>query len=294
MNSNLENPLQFFDSINEIELENHIIDRLINHYDAPWYSIALPTEIRYTDTDEDGQHIDEISTVTNFIHPLLREEFENSKRLLRENGLKQDDEYNKRFLRFQFNTLQALIRNKSEFINTYPYFLFPIRGLVRFINERLLDEGMEQFTLNEDGIKSAVEDSLIPVENDKIIDSVLSYMKGENRKQELILNSEDFQLLMEYTSHLVTEDKVPSIERQLAPKLTAGEISFTFWVLHYELYTTENIRESFCEFLKAVFDCFKKSEIKSIRNQFGNKQRALRGRSFFPEIIKDRLAKSTH
>lgn len=283
MKSNSENPIYFFESLDEDQVKQEI-NKLLIYYDFPWYKISLPHEIRFMGRDSDGKYVEEISTVKDMLNPLLKAEFENSKKLLKESYLQNNEDYNKKFLRLQFNSLQALIRNKSEFFNIYPFFLLPIRGLVKFINERLLIPGMEHFTLNEDCIKSAVEDSPIPVGNDKIIDSILSYMKGKNEKQELILSNEDYQILVKYTTHLVLHDEVPVIQRILVPKLSNDVIRFTFWVLHRELYTTKSIRPHFYKFLKDVFAKFKNNEISSIKKQFGTKSRVPRHK-FLPEII---------
>lgn len=283
MKSNSENPIYFFESLDEDKVKQEI-NKMLIYYDFPWYKISLPHEIRIIERDSDGKYVEEISTVKDMLIPLLKAEFENSKKLLMESYLQNNEDYNKKFLRLQFNSLQALIRNKSEFFNIYPFFLLPIRGLVTFINERLLDPGMEQFTLNEDCIKFAAENSPIPVGNDQIIDSIFSYMKGKNEKQELILSNEDYQTLVEYITHLVLHDEVPVVPRKLVPNLTNDVIRFTFWVLHRELYTTKRLRTHFYDFLKAVFAKFKDNEISSIKKHFGTKSRVPRHK-FLPEII---------
>ena len=239
----------------------------------------------------DGAYIEETSSVEDVIIPVLRVEFDNSKKLLKETILQNNDEFNKRFLRLQFNTLQALIRNKAEFFITYPSFLLPLRGLVRFINEKLLITGMEQFTLNEDLIKATTEDNeKYEGNDDQIIDSIISYMKGKNEKRELILSSKDYELLFKYTSDLISQEKVPTIEKQLNPKLNNDVIRFTFWVLHRELYTTKKLRPYFYDFIKEVFLNFKNNEISSIRSQFGTSKRVFKF-DFLPEIIIKHLEK---
>lgn len=290
MKSTSENPLAFFEYIlDENQIKQEINKKLI-HYDFRSYGIYLPDEIRYVEYSEDGDSVEGELPVSDVIIPLLRIEFEKSKKFVLATYLQNNEVFNKNFLFVQFNTLQSLLVNKFQFINKYPYFLLPIRGLVKHLNDKFLLPEMQQFTLNEDLIEfSPLNESLfIEKSIDEIITSTISYMKGKNEKQEYILNNEDYQLLVEYTTHLITYEEVPPISKILAPKLSADVIRFTFWVIHHELYTTKIIKPYFYDFVKAVFIKFKNNEISSIKSQFGTRGRVTRYK-FLPEIMKKNL-----
>lgn len=290
MKSNSDNPLAFFEYILDEDNIIHEINSRVMYYGFRWHGINLPYEIRYIEDGEYGDSIEGQIEVKEVLIPLLRIEFEKSKKFVLATYLQNNEVFNKNFLFVQFNTLQSLLVNKSQFINKYPYFLLPIRGLVKHLNDKLLLPEMQQFTLNEDLIEfSPLNESLfIEKSNDEIITSTLSYMKGKNEKQEYILNNEDYLLLVEYTTHLITYEEVPPISKKLAPKLSADVIRFTFWVIHHELYTTKIIKPYFYEFVKAVFIKFKNNEISSIKSQFGTRGRVTRYK-FLPEIMKKNL-----
>jgi len=290
MKSTSENPLAFFEFIlDENQIKQEIDKKLIN-YDFRSYSIYLPDEIRYVEYSEDGDSVEGELPVSDVIIPLLRIEFEKSKKLLLDTFLQKSELYNKNFLLVQFNTIQSLVVNKFEFLNKYPYFLLPLRGIIKFLNDKLLHPEMQQFILNEEKVEFSPinENLLIEKSNDKIIEYTLSYMKGKNEKQESILNGEDYQLLLEYTTHLVAQEEIPSIKKKLAPKLSNDVLRFTFWVLHRELYTTKSIRPYFYDFIKEVFIKFKDNDISSIKGQFGTQARVARHK-FLPEIITQHL-----
>ncbi len=134
----------------------------------------------------------------------------------------------------------------------------------------------------------------IPYKSDiELIHSIFDYMKGKNEKRELILNEDDFNLLIEYTEYLVKEEEVPTIKNKISPKLTQGEISFTYWVLHqkwYNSYRAPKTRELYSTFLKALFEQFNNTTEKSIKGQFGNKDRCY-PHNFLPKIITKYLEK---
>lgn len=216
----------------------------------------------------------------------MRLEFEKSKNLLKEKYLQNTLEGNGSFLNLQCKTLQSLISNHSQFLNKYPYFLHPIRGLVKFINDKLLLPNMEQFTLNEYSVDIIPVNEVLSVEksDEEVIHSVIGYMKGKNEKQEVILSEDDYQLLLNYTSCLISNKEIPVITRKLKPNMQNGALMFTFWVLHKELYTSTKIREYFYDFLKEVFINLDNSSISSIKKVFGAQSRITKYR-FLPAII---------
>ncbi len=118
----------------------------------------------------------------------------------------------------------------------------------------------------------------------ELVHSIFDYMKGKNQNREYILNETDFNLLIEYNIYLVEKEEVPTIEKKIFPNLKQGEISFSYWVLHKELYKDSKIKDIYITFLKKVFEKFDNSKETSIKSQFGNKRRCYK-HSFLPEII---------
>lgn len=291
MKSTLENPLAFFEYIiDEVNIKIELKERLeYSNYNS--FCIQLPTNINYVEEDEFGNFKTGKTTIESELIPILRNQFETSKKLMVNAYLNNEPNQNRNFLNVQFNTIQTLIKRKTDILNKYSYFLLPLRGLVRFINDKLLYPEMKDFELNEEGIQyepSSHQGSSILKSDIEIIHEVLGYMKSKNEKRETILNAEDFKLLIEYTTYLIEQKKIPEITRQLKPKLTNELIRYTFAVLHKEFYTRKRKRKYFYDFIKLVFENFKDTSIKSIEGQFGTKPRIYL-HSFIPEIIKKHL-----
>lgn len=287
----IENPLHFFEYIIDETNINKEIEKQINYYDFASYNIELPGKIQYVEQNDLGEYKKGEIEVIKILLPQLRKEFHNSKKRMLEIYLQNNSNDNPNFLRYQFNTIQSLIYNSSNIINKYPYLLLPLRGLVRFINDKLLLLDMERYVLNEDGIQYTTilnQETFVSKSNSDIIHDVLSFMNGKNEKQEEILSKEDYNLLIEYTTHLIEKGGLPTFTKQLKPNLTNDVVRFSFWVLHKELYTTTKIRPYFYDFIKLVFENFKDNEISSIRSQFGTKSR-VKLDSFLPETIKNYL-----
>ena len=290
MKSSVENPVSFFEYILNEQNIYQELDKQLVYYGFLSYNIILPTEINYVEQDEWGEYITESLAVADLRIPILRNEFETSKKLLLENYIKNDINKNQNFLRYQFNTIQSLISNNIQLLNKYSYLLLPLRGLVKFINEKLALPNIANYTLDETGViynpVNVIEKVL--KSNENIILSIFEYMKGENEKKEKILNEEDYLLLIEYLTHLVEKEKVPHDIKQLKPNISNDQLRFSFWVLHYELYTTKKTREYFYDFIKAVFLNFSNSEISSIKSQFGTKSRVTKDK-FLPNSILSHL-----
>lgn len=288
MKSNLENPVLFFEYIlNEQNIYNEL-DKQLLYSDFPSYNITLPSEIIYVEQNEWGDYVKKSMSVADLLIPILRIEFEKSKKLLLGNYINNDLNKNQNFLRYQFNTIQSLISNNTETINKYSYFLLPLRGLVKFLNEKLALPNLPNFTLDETGViyNPINETEKVLKSSDDIILSIFEYMKGENEKKEKILNEQDYQLLLTYLIHLVEKEEVPHIVKQLQPKISNDQLRFSFWVLHHELYTTKRKRKYFYDFIKEVFINFKDSEIKSIESQFGTKSRVVKDKFLPVSILK--------
>lgn len=290
MKSTPQNPVAFFEYIiNENNIKKEL-DKRLEYSDFVQYTIYLPTEIKYVEQIENGEYVHGETYIKDQIIPLLRIEFERSKDIIYNSYLNKTETQNKNYLNIIFNTLQSLINKKAEIINSYPYLILPIRGIINFINDKLILSDMPSFELNEDKIDIIPDnDVFIPKKSKEgTVYSVLSYMKGKNEKHDIILSNEEYNLLIVYTLYLVQEEELPEITQQLEPKLSNDTIRFTFWVLHHELYTTKKIKNYFYDFIKAVFVKFENNEIDSIKKQFGTRSRVSKDK-FLPEIITKHL-----
>jgi len=293
MKSTDENPLAFFEYIiNEINIKKELEEQL-KHNDFLSYNINLPHVINYIEHDEWNQQVDRELEIQKIITPVLRREFEKAKKHLHSAFLNNEPSLNFNYLILQFNTIQSLISNHLNIIKRYPYVLLPLRGIVKYINDRLLVPKIDKFVLDESKVDFTIDDSfkIYAKSNEELIHSIFDFMKGENERKETILSEEDFNSLIEYTLCLVEEEKVPKISKQLNPNVSSKDIiRFSYWVLHNELYTSSRIRPYFYDFVKKVFENFSKNEISSIESHFGTKGRVY-NHHFLPEIIKKHLSR---
>lgn len=289
MESTYVNPLAFFEFIIS---EKNIYKILSEKWESyPFvYTIFLPDRIEATDVGEYNEPIEETIAIKDELLPILRKEFEKSTNFIIERYIQNTESQNISLMTYIFNTSQSLINNRSSIINRYPYLLSPLRAFVKFINDRLLFKEMPPFKLSEEKIKVIPIDSYMDASktNLGIINSVIEYMAEKNEKGVFILNNEDWSMLKEYTIYLIEKEKVPTISKKLKPNLSNNTISFSFWVLHKELYETGRIRHYFYDFIKAAFTNFENTEISSIKSQFGTRTRVKKDR-FLPEIIKKYL-----
>ncbi len=291
MKSTIEHPLDFFEFIlNEENIISEIEKGLINS-DFISYTIILPNSVEYIEQDKFGEYKDGIYPIEKILIPILRKEFNNSTELLKKAFLKNDYELNKNFITYQFNIIQSFTYNKFSIINKFPYLIFPLRGIVKYINDRLLTTQENPYVLNENKIEytSSFEHDIINKKSDiELIHEVFEYMQGKNEKGEQILDQQDYELLFQYITFLIIEENIPKISKKLKPNLNKATLGFSFWVLHNELYTTKRIREYFYDFMKGVFVNFENDSIDYISNQIGTKSRVPHNK-FLPKIIKNHL-----
>ncbi|MFV0566845.1 MAG: hypothetical protein ACK5NB_13555 [Flavobacteriaceae bacterium] len=296
--SSVAYPIKFFEETLKSEDNiRKIAKQLLVYSDYNSYEFNEHyTEIKCFGLNENRQGTYEvIEHTSNLIIHYLKREYENSKSYIYQYCItNNNNEFSVRnYLTIQVKAIQLLINGSEEILTYHPYFLIPLRSLVKYINEMLLLPNMEKFEINEKSTDFIVVDNdnnyNIEVSDLNKIHSVLSYMKGKNEKQQIILNEEDYNLLIEYTTHLIEKEEVPEVSKQLEPKLSNDLIRFSFWVLHKEIYTTKEIRKYFYDFIKIVFEKFKGNEISSIKSQFGTKSRVPKD-NFLPEIITKHLS----
>ncbi len=207
-----------------------------------------------------------------YLIPLLTQEMNKSKELLLKGSKKTKDFIH--FVNVNKIILQDIIDNNQEIFIREKAFIDVLCKISHF-----LEKIKKNFKLN-----LPKYDEFQNSEDIDIINSVISYMKGKNEKDEIILNEEDYNLLYLYVQELIEKERVPIITRQLKPKISNDLLRFTFWTLHKEKYTTKKIRPYFYDFIKAVFEKFENNEINSIKSQFGTKSRVTKDK-FLPEVI---------
>jgi len=297
MKSSLEKPLAYFESITDNESFTNLVEGQIYHSDIVSHKYIDSVNIQYVIMDDYGNYEQREMHISFFVLPSLRREYENTKNLLYGFSINNSNEVVKRYLEIQVKFIQNIINNKTEFIKSYSFFLPPLRGIINYINNILLLEDMPPFELDEsplDNVDIELYNNSIDsnVESNKtaesIIISVFGYMNGLNEKREKILNSDDYNLLIDYITYFISNESLPEIERKLRPNISNDQLSFSFWVLHKEIYTTKFIKPMFFDFLKLVFENFNDIEVSSLRKIFGVKSRVVKD-TFLPEIIKKYL-----
>ncbi|WP_372474136.1 hypothetical protein AB4865_02360 [Capnocytophaga sp. ARDL2] len=282
--STSQKPIAFFEEVATYNESNILL--FISEY-FPTAKINPPfVELSEMIFDENANPLEIINKqkIVSFWSSILQGELYKSKELIYQNYLKGTESQNKVYLNVIFNTIKVIIK-KGEKFTLNPSCLFFLKEIIGFINDRLLLPDMSPFLweslINKEepyleGTNSSHKDLIL---------SIFDYMEGKNELGEQILSKDDFLLLLKYTIFLVENQSVPEIQKQLEPKLKNGIISFSYWVLHKELYDSKKIKDCFIDFLKKVFVCFKGNEISSIRSQFGSKTRFYPP-DFLSEIIK--------
>ncbi len=293
MKSTLEFPLLFFEhALTESGLKE-IFSLQIDYYGFVSYQIDVDKmTVNYVEQDENGDfkkgHFE--LNIEKYLLPVLRRQLKISKELLYF-SFKKNTGRNDNFLLLIFNTVQTLIDNKKKLIEAFPHFLLVYRDIVAYINQRLKERSSKDFILNEENIKVTIKSGLNIVgrEGDNLIDSIFNFMEGNNERDKKILSKEDFELLKEYTSFLVENNKVPVIKKKLNPKLRISTIRFLYWVLHFEKFKScYPIEESYYFFTKEVFVNSGNPELITIKQHFGTKSR-VKNRKVLPEIVLNHL-----
>ncbi len=291
MNSSTDNPLAFF---KHITIESNLlqcIHSLLKYSDFVSYKIKDYKTVEYIELDYYNRPIKGVFELSKVLNPYLKKELLISKNHLKQFCIENEELKVSNYLRLQINSVQKIINDHYELINKYPYVILALRSIVKYINEILILPNTEYYSINEDEITVDFKgNDLIDKSNIELIHEIFDYMKGKNEKQEFILNEEDFNTLISYTTYLVENGEIPEIQNKITPNLKKGLISYSYWVLHKELYTSNKIKPYFISFIKLLFSDFKDSQEKSIKNQFGSKTRFY-NHNFLPEIISKYLEK---
>ncbi|ATA89583.1 hypothetical protein CGC58_07475 [Capnocytophaga stomatis] len=290
--SNLHNPLDFFVSISDANAFKNFLVEFIEYGGTP-YSFVNPTTVRIPCLEDYGEWIDRDFHISYFIGNKLDEEFTRSKNLIQTYTLENTTENAVKYLKIQFSIIQTIVDKRTSFLIEYPDIFKFLKALADHIVFLLHSLDTTNIQLDYEKFLKAYERSnrtiITQEEQDDLIMLVLGYMKGQNQAREIILSEADFNLLIQYTIHLVKKGEIPEIETQLSPNIHQRLLAFSFWVLHKELYTTTRIKPHFISFLKNIFSNFENVSEESIRGFWGTKTQ-IKKDDFLPEIIKKHLS----
>lgn len=192
-------------------------------------------------------------------------------------NLNNEDEKEK-YVELQARYLQNIVDTEKEVLRS---FTFIAEYLYEVINElnMILPEGSKGKLLD-----TTYLNLFTPVSEEEKINDIFSFFQGKNEQGERIMSDRDYTQMTEYINILVDREEKPTIEHRLNPKLDNGIITFAFWVLHRELYTTKKIRKYFLEFLKEAFTNFDDVKPESLRSSFGRKTKLVQ--NHLPPVLR--------
>ncbi|GIM57573.1 hypothetical protein CAPN006_19650 [Capnocytophaga canimorsus] len=255
---NLHNPLNFFISITKEGVFKNLLLETLEYNRIP-YSFVNSTTLRIT-YEEDGIWEEEDVHISFFVENKLNNELTKSRDFIQTYTLENSTEKAIKYLKIQFSFIQLIINNRAPFLVEYPYIFNFFKKLAGYIVFLLKSLDVTDIQLDYRELKKLYEQNNRATTTQKkdkdLIMSVLSYMKGQNHMRETILSETDFDLLIQYTTHLIEKEELPEIKTQLSPNIHQRLLAFSFWVLHKELYTTKRIKPFFISFLKNVFSNF--------------------------------------
>ncbi|MBV7270141.1 hypothetical protein [Winogradskyella luteola] len=287
--STITNPIKFFEiTLSEESKIRDIANNILECSPYISYKFKENSTVVYCIEidDETGEAKEYIEYTKDLIIEYLKKQYYTSREYLYQFCIRNDNTAIKSYLSIQVKAIQLLINKSKDLLAYHPYFLIPLKGLVKYINELLLIPGMDEFIIDVDIVKIIPLRSNLDFDaiNSEKVYSILKFMAGKNEKQETILSQDDFNRLIDYTNYLVENEEVPEIESQLEPKITFELLRFTYWVLHKELYTTKRIKPCFYNFVKDMFVQSNNSQLSSIKKMFAVQARIARD-SFIPNVI---------
>ncbi|SFN42165.1 hypothetical protein SAMN05421738_11219 [Algoriella xinjiangensis] len=276
---------RFYKTINSnSELEFLIVDLYISYF-----QYLKSERIEYSYTFEDnffkilkGNDKPLFKSYEEILKEYIDEENNRLKDFLSKTSLSVEID-NENFINRLEREFQKLINDNYLFYNEYPFIYESLNKIISYVNEFLIPIGRDKLCIDASRIIYNQK-----LDSHKLVRDIFSYLNSNNEQGNLILHKEDYEYLLEKIDYLIIEDKVPSIERKLNPDISLDTISFTFWVLHKELFTTKIIRKSFIETLQLLFINFENQELGSIKKQFGSKTRVT-NRKILPQIITNHL-----
>ena len=82
----------------------------------------------------------------------------------------------------------------------------------------------------------------------------LDFFSGYNLKNEKIMKDEDYNTLIELIECFIVSKEIPSLPKKMNPNLMLSYIRYTFYLLWNDINLNNPLRNSWVEFLHAVFD----------------------------------------
>lgn len=102
-----------------------------------------------------------------------------------------------------------------------------------------------------------------------VIEKRLFFLKGNNKSNEKIMNDNDFDRLIAYTSHLLENKQVPEFFTTIKPiKISNNSITYTYYLIHKDLFGTSKIYDFFIDFLHSIFEQLKNTEKSTLKAKF--------------------------
>lgn len=97
----------------------------------------------------------------------------------------------------------------------------------------------------------------------------LSFLKGVNPQNQVIMTGDQFSYLMDRVNELIETDLVPEVKNPLPQiNLPTNYIRYTFYLLHKKLFTTKKIKDCWINFLHDTFTQFKNAERPTTKAKF--------------------------
>ena len=132
------------------------------------------------------------------------------------------------------------------------------------------------------------------LDDNKIIETVLGYFKGQNEYREQIMTIESYTKMIGYISYFIENNILPENLEKIPPLgISKQLLRFSFWVLHKHLYSNKRTNLEFLSLVKSMFSDFDDWEFETLKKKFGNKDKVtVNGLMFVPEIIKKEIKRS--
>ena len=307
MESTLEQPLLYFENVVEnspVELFKQFVDSCKQDGENFKYKIIaenyengiITINNSYIDFETNKVYNESYIDFNNNFKLELERELKKSKTLINLYIVQNPDNLKKYILLLEKN-LQYIL-NKGVTVNQkYPDFFKILVQINKYLNDKYLFDQDFKFELSiskYDTIKTNLEDAntLLELGNGnevELINTIFSFMSGKNEKRVQIMSEEQYSLMIKSINELVLNEELPNnIQKLKHVSISNDLLSFIFWVLHKQLYTSNKIRPYFIEFLKETFSNFDNKEISSIRKGFGTKGRVTKD-VFLPKIVSQYL-----
>lgn len=177
------------------------------------------------------------------------------------------------YVELQIKYLQNHINAEEEIILKFPSILDYLKKIEQELNLILPQTAKSSNSTHLD--LDTLPFAAVPFSTEKIINAIFSFYQGRNEQGEKIMPDNHYRIMMTYIEEMVNSEEKPTVVKRLHPKLDNAIVSFSFWVLHRELYTTKKIRTYFFEFMQDAFVNFDETSLSSLKSSFARKPKLL-------------------